>query len=122
MNSSRTVLEYSHNQFENSFTMEPSSSSARVQFEIPLVRHAEKGEGSQFEFSSSSRSVRSTFFLRPGCLSSVRVRVRIASNYTDAEQVMKACMARYGGKGAEMRGKVFFQLGAFKSRGPHFEV
>ena len=44
-------------------------------------------------------------------MSSVRVLVRIASNYTDAEQVMKACMARYGGKGAEMRGKVFFQLG-----------
>ena len=41
-------------------------------------RHEEKGDGNEFEFSSSSRSVRSTFF------------VRIASNCTSPEQVRKA--------------------------------
>ena len=49
MNSSRTVPEYSHNQFENSFT----------------VGHGEKEKRNEFELKSNSRR-RGSFFLAGG--------------------------------------------------------
>ena len=61
MNSSRTVPEYNHNQFENSFT----------------VGHGEKEKRNEFELRLNSRRRGSVFFSRGGRSSSVQARVRI---------------------------------------------